>query len=173
VDVKRHRAACCSTSSLVLGLCAPDCMVVSTQGQSVHIMPETTIPFGLLHLAEQLVPCSAPVKHLLDCDSSLIQSPLHPSRSAGLLPITRVGRPDISLSMVRVGDLDSTGRSIRLVMHDGLGITLCMPKVSTGKSTLAAQVTTSPEVEEVQAEAAPRTASAQTLKRQAKKSAPQ
>ncbi|RWV85085.1 hypothetical protein GW17_00053148 [Ensete ventricosum] len=44
--------------------------------------------------------------------------PLHPIieeclGSVGLLPITRVGRPDISLLMVRVGDLDSTGRFIR------------------------------------------------------------
>ncbi|RZR81796.1 hypothetical protein BHM03_00008095 [Ensete ventricosum] len=82
---------------------------------------ETTIPFGLLCLAEQLVPCSAPANgdiafrnsssirafrrspspldysvllnnlclvlppqmHLLDCDSSPIQSPLHPSRQDG------------------------------------------------------------------------------------------
>ncbi|RZS23287.1 hypothetical protein BHM03_00056193 [Ensete ventricosum] len=57
--------------------------------------------------------------------------------------------------------------------HDGLGITPCIPKVLTGKSTLAAQVTTSPEVEEVQVEVAPRTALAQTLKRQAKKLASQ
>ncbi|RWW52455.1 hypothetical protein BHE74_00041117 [Ensete ventricosum] len=43
---------------------------------------ETTIPFGLLRLAEQHVPCLPPQMHLLDCDSSPIQSPLHPSRSS-------------------------------------------------------------------------------------------
>ncbi|RWV96864.1 hypothetical protein GW17_00040390 [Ensete ventricosum] len=43
---------------------------------------ETTIPFRLLRVTEQLVPCSAPVNDLLDYNSSPIQSPLHPLSSA-------------------------------------------------------------------------------------------
>ncbi|RWV79774.1 hypothetical protein BHE74_00039967 [Ensete ventricosum] len=42
---------------------------------------KTTIPFGLLRLAEQLVSCSVPA-NALDCNTSPIQSPLHPSSPA-------------------------------------------------------------------------------------------
>ncbi|RRT60740.1 hypothetical protein B296_00009578 [Ensete ventricosum] len=46
---------------------------------SLAIYLQTTISFGLLRLAEQLVPCSVPANALVRLDPSPIQSPLHPS----------------------------------------------------------------------------------------------
>ncbi|RWW27296.1 hypothetical protein GW17_00008279 [Ensete ventricosum] len=68
---------------------------------------ETTIPFGLLRLAEQLVPCSAPVNALARLRLFEIQSPLHPS-SRYAIPPTLYGlifhqAPRFALSTVKFG----------------------------------------------------------------------
>ncbi|RRT42880.1 hypothetical protein B296_00026405, partial [Ensete ventricosum] len=73
----------------------------------------TTIPFGLLRLAKQLVPCSAPANALARLrDSSPIQSLLHPSRPPGYWYVDRP-LPGGSAKIDRPQSISAVGGRLR------------------------------------------------------------